>query len=175
MGKSYNDILERLEKFSAAYYKNIIFRGLISFTSILVILFIVICFIEYFSFLNPTYRKILFWTYLLFIFSLFIKLVFIPILNFIKKINSKEEKKRVAKVIGQHFPEIEDKLNNILELKNMDSQSKDLIEASIERKYLSIKKFSFQNAIDWKKTIKYLKLSSFPLFLLLVIFFFGQH
>ena len=174
MGKSYNDILERLEKFSAAYYKNIIFRGLISFTSILVILFIVICFIEYFSFLNPTYRKILFWTYLLFIFSLFIKLVFIPILNFIKKINSKEEKKRVAKVIGQHFPEIEDKLNNILELKNMDSQSKDLIEASIERKYLSIKKFSFQNAIDWKKTIKYLKLSSFPLFLLLVIFFSGN-
>ena len=53
----------------------------------------------------------------------------------------------------------------------MDSQSKDLIEASIERKYLSIKKFSFQNAIDWNKTIKYLKISSFPLFLLLIIFF----
>lgn len=174
MGKSYNDIIERLEKFSAAYYKNIIFRGLISFASILIILFIVICFIEYFSFLNPIYRKILFWTYLLFISSLFIKLVFIPTLNFIKKINSNEEKKRVAKLIGQHFPEIEDKLNNILELKNMDSQSKDLIEASIERKYLSIKKFSFQNAIDWNKTIKYLKISSFPLFLLLIIFFSGN-
>ena len=50
MGKSYNDIIERLEKFSAAYYKNIIFRGLISFASILIILFIVICFIDIFHF-----------------------------------------------------------------------------------------------------------------------------
>ena len=105
MGKSYNDIIERLEKFSAAYYKNIIFRGLISFASILIILFIVICFIEYFSFLNPIYRKILFWTYLLFISSLFISL-FIPTLNFIKKINSNEEKKRVAKLIGQPFQKL---------------------------------------------------------------------
>ena len=174
MGKSYNDIIKRLEKFSVAYHKNVIFRGLISFISILIILFIVICFIEYFSFLNPIYRKILFWTYLLFISSLFIKLVVLPIFNFIKKINSNEEKKRVAKLIGQHFPEIEDKLNNILELKNMDGQSNSLIEASIEKKYLNIKNFSFQNAIDWKKTIKYLKISSFPLLLVLIIFFSGN-
>ena len=106
MGKSYNDIIERLEKFSAAYYKNIIFRGLISFASILIILFIVICFIEYFSFLNPIYRKILFWTYLLFISSLFIKLVFIPTLNFIKKINSNEEKNALQNLLANTFQKL---------------------------------------------------------------------
>jgi len=102
------------------------------------------------------------------------KLIGIPILNLYRTIKTKQEKHRVAKLIGKHFPEIEDKLINILQLNEIEASSKELIHASIKKKYQEIKSFSFQNAIDWKTTINYLKISLFPVLIILIIFFSGN-
>ena len=174
MSKSFSSVINRLEQFSRAYYRNVIFRGAISCIAILIVFFITICLIEYFSFLNSYFRKILFWTYLGIMLGLIIKLIFVPIVNLYLSIKSPKENQRVAKLIGKHFPEIEDKLTNILELNEIDSFSRGLINASIDKKYADIKSFSFQKAIDWTKTIKYLKISSLPILILLIIFFSGN-
>ena len=174
MSKSYSSVIRRLEQFSQAYYKNLIFRGLLSCVTILIVFFIAICLVEYFSFLNSSFRKILFYTYLGIMIILILKLIITPIVNLILTIKSTKENQRVAKLIGKHFPEIEDKLINILELNEIDSFSKELINASIDKKYAEIKSFSFQKAVDWTKTIKYLKISSFPILILLLIFFSGN-
>ena len=174
MNKSFSSVINRLAQFSRAYYRNLVFQGLLSCATILIVFFITICLIEYFSFLNPSFRKILFWTYLFIMGVLILKLIGEPLFNLIRVIKTPEENQRVAKLIGKHFPEIEDKLINILELNLIDSSSRELINASIEKKYTDIKSFSFQNAIDWKKTIRYLKLSMFPIFILLIIFFSGN-
>ena len=174
MSKSFRSVIERLELFSRAYYKNLIFRGILSCLTILIVFFIAICLIEYFSFLNSYFRKIIFWTYLGIVLILVLKLIISPIISLFRTIKNPKENHRVAKLIGKHFPEIEDKLINILELKEIDSFSKDLINASIDKKYADIKSFSFQKAIDWTKTIKYLKISSFPILTLLIIFFSGN-
>ena len=175
MSKSFRSVIERLELFSRAYYKNLIFRGILSCLTILIVFFLAICLIEYFSFLNSYFRKIIFWTYLGIVLILVLKLIISPIISLFHTIKNPKENHRVAKLIGKHFPEIEDKLINILELKEIDSFSKDLINASIDKKYADIKSFSFQKAIDWTKTIKYLKISSFPILTLLIIFFFWKH
>ena len=39
-----------------------------------------------------------------------------------------------AKIIGEHFSDIEDKLTNLLQLQVLSSQENTLIEASIEQK-----------------------------------------
>ena len=174
MSKSFRSVIERLELFSRAYYKNLIFRGILSCLTILIVFFLAICLIEYFSFLNSYFRKIIFWTYLGIVLILVLKLIISPIISLFRTIKNPKENHRVAKLIGKHFPEIEDKLINILELKEIDSFSKDLINASIDKKYADIKSFSFQKAIDWTKTIKYLKISSFPILTLLIIFFSGN-
>ena len=174
MSKSFNSVLKRLEQFSRAYYKNLIFRGALSCLTVIIVFFVAICLIEYFSFLNSYFRKILFWTYLAIVLMLALKLVALPIINLYLAIKSPKENQRVAKLIGKHFPEIEDKLINILELNEIDSFSKELINASIDKKYDDIKSFSFQKAIDWAKTIKYLKISSVPILILLIIFFSGN-
>ena len=174
MSKSFDSVIKRLEKFSKDYYKNLILRGVLTCVTILVVFFVAICLIEYFSFLNSFFRKIIFWTYLIIMVSLFVKLVVLPIIIFFRSIKTPKENQRVAELIGRHFPEIEDKLINILELNEIDSFSKDLINASIERKYKKIEPYSFRKAIDWKKTIKYLKISSLPIVILLIIFFSGN-
>ena len=174
MNKSIDNVINRLEEFSRSYHRSLIFRGLASCLSVLLVFFIIICVIEYFSFLNSTFRKIIFWTYLSISAILIVKLVIIPILKLFLSKNSPNENKRVAKLIGQHFPEIEDRLINILELNELDYSSKELINASIDKKYIEIKSYSFKNAIDWKKTINYLKTSSFPIIFILIVFFSGN-
>ena len=174
MNKSIDSVINRLEEFSRSYHRNLIFRGLVSCLSVLLVFFIIICIIEYFSFLNSTFRKIIFWTYLSISTILIVKLIIIPIFKLFISKNSSDEKKRVAKLIGLHFPEIEDKLINILELNELDYSSRELINASIDKKYLEIKSYSFKSAIDWKKTINFLKISSFPIIFILIIFFSGN-
>ena len=174
MKQSYDILIQRLENFTKAYYKNLIFRGALSCFAILIVFFITLCLIEYFSFLNSSLRMIFFWTYLGIMTLLIIKLIIIPIIKLFKILKTPFGNQQAAKLIGIHFPEIEDKLINILELKTCDTFSNELINASIDKKYHEVQSFSFQNAIDWKKTIEYLKLSSVPLLILLIIFFSGQ-
>ena len=119
MNKSIESVLNSLEEFSRSYHRNLIFRGLVSCLSVLLVFFIIICIIEYFSFLNSTFRKIIFWTYLSISTILIVKLIIIPIFKLFLSKNSSKEKKRVAKLIGLHFPEIEDKLINILQLNEL--------------------------------------------------------
>ena len=71
-------------------------------------------------------------------------------------------------LIGTH---LEDKLINILELKNLkDDFGTTLISASIDKKYKKIETFKFKAAIDWRTTFKYLKLSLMPFGILFIIF-----
>ena len=134
MSKSFDSVTRRLAQFSKLYYRNLILRGILSCATILIIFFITICFIEYFAFLNSFFRKFIFWTYLFVMLILIGKLIGIPILNLYRTIKKEKEKHRVAKLIGKHFPEIEDKLINILQLNDIKSSSKELIDESIKKK-----------------------------------------
>ena len=49
-----------------------------------------------------------------------------------------------AKIIGKHFPEIDDKILNILQLNELSDSDNLLIQASITQKTENIKSFSFR-------------------------------
>ena len=175
MGNSYNVLTQRLRRFIKSYYTNIIIRGGFSIVTILALLFIVFCAIEHFSFLSNSFRKIIFWTYISIAIILVIRFILFPIVQLLQLTKKRISNKEAAKIIGLHFPEIEDKLINILELKDLSENSAtELIYASIEKKYNKIQSFKFKAAIDWRTTFKYLKLSLIPFAFLFVVFITGN-
>ena len=172
MNNSFQILSVRLKKFIKSYYRNLLFRGTISTITILGLLFILICAIEYFMYFNNTFRKFLFWTYILTSFFVFIKFIAIPLAQLFRLTNKRISNNDAGKIIGLHFPEIEDKIINILELKDLNKKyDEEVITASIEKKYKKIQNFKFKSAINWKSTFKYLKISLIPFIILFSIFF----
>ncbi len=151
--RAYNNIQEKLELFSKKYYTNELIKGTLLFLTLgLVYLFITI-FIEYFLWLEPSFRSMLFGVFILVELLLLLRFIIFPILKLagLKKGISIEES---SKIIGNHFPEIKDKLLNIIQLKEY-STSSDLLLASIEQKSNDIQPIPFSKAIDFSSGLKY--------------------
>lgn len=66
---------------------------------------------------------------------------------------------QAATIVGQHFPEISDKLLNILQLKRQSdaTSSRELIEASINQKAGQLSVIPITAAVDYSKNRKYLR------------------
>ena len=115
-------IFEQLNSFIKKYYYNQLIKGSIYVVAILLIFFILLTSIEYFFAFGVLGRTILFWTYIVINIIVFIKLIIIPILN-IFKIGNRINYKVAAKIIGNHFTEIDDKLLNLLELSEISDEA----------------------------------------------------
>ncbi len=78
-----------------------------------------------------------------------------------------------SKLIGNHFPEVNDKLLNVLQLKAATSDS-ELLLASIDQKSKELTPIPFRLAINFKKNVKYLKYAALPATILLFAAIFGK-
>jgi hypothetical protein len=135
--------------------------------------FIFTLFIEYFLWLKPMARTMLFWLFVLVEISLLTKFVIFPVLKLIglrKGISFTE----ASKLIGRHFKEVDDKLLNILQLNNDKTQT-DLLLASIEQKAIDLKPIPFRSAINFKTNYKYLKYLAIPVIIWSVVFLTGNN
>src|SRR5690606_35900793 len=74
---------------------------------------------------------------------------------------------------GRHFPEVNDKLLNVLQLHESNAPS-ELLLASIEQKSAELSPIPFKLAINFKKNIPYLKYAAIPVIILLLSFLFGK-
>ena len=156
-------ITQKLRQFSLKFYTNELIRGSILFFSFGIIYLFFILFIEYFLWLKPLLRTILFWIFIFVELFLLTKFILFPVFKIVglKKGISFEES---SKIIGRHFPEVGDKLLNILQLKQQSSQS-DLLLASINQKSAALQPVPFVKAIDFSKNKKYLKYGLIPVFI----------
>ena len=160
------NIEQKLSFFYKKYYTNELIKGSFLFSLLGVLYFIFTIYVEYFLWLQPTYRTILFLLFIFIEFFLFFKFIITPITQLIKLkkgINEIES----SKIIGNHFPEVQDKLLNILQLKNEQKET-DLILASIQQKSLELLPVQFAKAVDFKKNILYLKYLIFPITIWLI-------
>ena len=130
---------------------------------------------EHFLWLNPSLRTFLFWFTITFEFVVFYGLVLIPILKLLE-IQKGISFEFASKIIGDHFPEVKDKLLNVLQLKRQSEQSEqsELLIASIAQKSEKLKTFSFKNAVNFSNNIKYIKYTLIPVFVLFVFYVFGR-
>nr|WP_237277673.1 DUF4175 family protein [Tenacibaculum ovolyticum] len=158
-----NTIEQKLQQFSRKYYTSELIKGSILFISLGLIYLFFTLFIEHFLWLKPTARTLLFWLFIIVEAFLFLRFICFPIFKIIglQKGISFEE---ASKIIGNHFPEVQDKLLNILQLKKNSEQS-ELLLASIKQKSNEIQPISFTKAIDFNSNTKYLKYTVIPLFI----------
>ena len=162
----------KLEHFIRTYYNNIIIRGSILFIITLLILFFFIIIPEYFLYFSSLVRGMLFYCFLginAFVWTIWVFVPLLKKLGYGKRLSYED----AARIIGRHFPEIDDKLLNVLQLQAMQTEVKpayvDLLIASIDEKTQHVKPFQFQAAVDFRKNLRYLKIAVIPLLITLFI------
>jgi hypothetical protein len=154
----YDGLISRLDAFIRKYYANQVIRGTLIFLSCVLAYVLTVSVGEYFLYL-PVWLRVT-------IVSLFILLggltlitwIIIPLMKMSRlgKVISHEQ---AATIIGRHFPEVSDKLLNILQLrKNVDSNaSQELVIASIDQKASQISIVPITAAVDLTKNKRYLR------------------
>jgi hypothetical protein len=156
-----NIIYSKLEQFIKKFYTNELLRGTIFFVGIGLIYFLFTLFVEYFLWLKPTARTILFWTFIVVELFLLLRFILFPIFKLFKLqkgINYDD----ASKIIGNHFNEVGDKLTNFLQLSHDENKS-ELLVASIDQKANTLQPIPFGNAINFGKNKKYLPLAIIPI------------
>ena len=173
---NFEAIQQKLEAFIKKYYTNELIRGVILFAAIGLLYFLLTLFIEYVLWLNPTARTVLFWLFIVVELALFAKFIALPLFKLFKLQNGIDYLD-ASKIIGHHFPEVNDKLVNVLQLQKSRSGETDqseLLLASIEQKSIELKPIPFALAINLNQNVKYLKYAAIPLLILLVSFISGK-
>ncbi|WP_353777127.1 DUF4175 family protein [Winogradskyella sp. 3972H.M.0a.05] len=169
---NFKAIQEKLEQFIKKYYTNELIKGTILFFAIGLLYFIITLLIEYFLWLNPTARTILFWLFVAVEVGLFVRFIAFP-LGKLFKLQKGIDYEGASKIIGNHFPEVNDKLLNVLQLNKNKSES-ELLIASIEQKSSELKPVPFKLAVNFKDNVKYLKYAAIPILIILVSYISGK-
>ncbi|MFD2917057.1 DUF4175 family protein [Psychroserpens luteus] len=172
MAGNFKNIQGKLEQFIKRYYTNELLKGAILFFAIGLLYLIGTLLIEYFLWLSPMARTILFWVFIAVEISLFAKFILFPIAKLFK-LQKGIDYKEASQIIGNHFPEVNDKLLNVLQL-NQDSSQSELLEASIEQKSAELNPIPFKLAVNFNKNTKYLKYAAIPIAILLLSFVTGK-
>ncbi len=165
-------VQKKLEAFIRKYYLNLILKGSILFISIGVLYFLLIVSLEYFLWLSTTGRSILFWLFIAVELLLLFRFVGIPLFKLLKLSNGIDDF-QASRIIGNHFPEVDDKLTNLLQLKN-NSKKSDLLLASIEQRSKELTPVPFTNAIDFRRNKYYLRYLILPFLIILGLIVAGK-
>jgi len=156
-----NFIYQKLELFIKKFYTNELIRGILFFIGLGLLYFLFTLFVEYFLWLKPMGRTVLFWVFIGVEIFLFLRYILFPIFKLFK-FQKGIEYKEASEIIGNHFSEISDKLTNFIQLSNDENQS-ELLLASIKQKANALQPIPFGNAINFNTNRKYLPLAIIPL------------
>lgn len=169
---NYNNIQKKLHQFIQKYYLNELIKGALLFFAIGVLYFIFTLFVEHFFWLKPAARTVLFVLFILVELALIVVYIAFPLFKLWglqKGINDSE----AAKIIGNHFPKVSDKLLNMIQLREYASGS-ELIEASIEQKSMELQPVPFKKAIDFSSNKQYVKYTLIPVVIYLLVLITGN-
>ena len=164
MHNAYYLLISKLRAFTQKYYQNLLIRGFILCFSTLSLGFIATSLLEYYGQFGTTTRTILFWVFTLLSTSIFFVLVIYPLLKLLK-LGHRLSDTDAAKIIGKHFPDVADKLLNVIQLKQQKASNLALLEASIDQKALELKSIPFVRAISFADNKRFLKYALIPLFI----------
>lgn len=174
MNSQNQQILEqKIKEFVKKYYLNKLYKGIIISIIIMLVTFIVFSLFEYFSYSNTVVRTILFYSFVTLCVFTIIAYIIIPIFK-ICGLGKQLSQEEIARIIGKHFSQIDDKLLNLFELEKQmnsgDYKSYELLSAAIDTKIDSFKTYSFVQAVPVKKTKKSIKWALIPILIFIILF-----
>lgn len=168
-----NELVEKIKDFGRKYQLNILYKGALIFIFVSILAFLIYVLLEYFSYFTPTVRKVLFFSYLGVFAILLVFFVLIPLFKYFG-LGRQLSREQIAQMVGSYFPEIDDKLLNLLQLQDQLEQgnykSYELLETAIQTKTAQLKPFPFVKAIRFENTTRYLKWAVIPILIFVLIF-----
>ncbi|WP_366185755.1 hypothetical protein [Flavobacterium ovatum] len=169
-------IYQKLEAFIRKFYTNELIRGSVFFVGLGLLYLLFTLFVEYFLWLQPVSRTILFWIFIFVELFLLLRFILFPIFKLFK-LQRGIDYNQASVIIGNHFSEVKDQLTNFLQLSNesqSDSKS-ELLLASIEQKANSLQPIPFGNAVNFNSNKKFLPLAIVPILLFLIFYLSGNN
>lgn len=163
---TFNIIQQKLEEFIKKYYTNELIKGAILFFAIGLLYLLITLLVEYFLWLNPLGRRILFWAFIVVELALFVRFIAFPLAKLFK-LQKGIDYEEASKIIGNHFPQVNDKLLNVIQL-NQNRRESELLAASIDQKATELQPVPFKSAVNFKKNAKYLKYAAIPVLVFLL-------
>ncbi len=153
---SSDSIKHKINQFKRKFYlRQLVKGGLVTFLAS-VSLFLIVIILENDFWFPSSVRLFLLIALILFFLIPFISLVIIPTLKLLNiNIGKNLTDVEASREIGKHFPEINDKLVNYLQISELDSGDQSLIHAAVAQKTEELKIFEFKEAIKFSVIKKY--------------------
>ncbi len=172
--KYYQEIINRLEVTDRKEYLRLVLQGLINTGLFGISFFILLTFAELIGSLSSSVRTVMFFCYLVLVFSTFFYWVLIPASKYFRLFTNRDYFETAGKV-GNYFPEVKDDLKNAMQLVAMhDSKlySSVLADAAFKSVYYKTSKIKFDSIIKFdslkKPALRFFSLILFYLFLVFV-------
>lgn len=173
MQDAYLLLIRKLRSFTKKYYQNLLIRGSLIFTAFLLVSTIVFAIMEHYGNFSVAVRTFLFWVLLLSLGVAFVLLIITPLIK-LTRLTKNLSQEGAAKIIGEHFPEVQDRLTNVLQLKKQTDVNTALLEASIRQKSEALSPIPFSSAVNFFENKRYLKYLLAPTAFVLIVFAFGK-
>ncbi|MDW7695350.1 DUF4175 family protein [Flammeovirgaceae bacterium SG7u.111] len=164
-------INSNLNRFKQKYYLNSLLKGSISVFAVSFTAYYLVNILEYLGNFSSVFRGILFYSFILTLSASFYYWVIRPLYRLLNR-DKQLDDFVAAKKIGDHFPEINDKLVNTLQLQKLKTEGNDLVLASIQQREEKIDQFDFTKAVDYSSNKRYLKFIAFPAFSIFITLLF---
>lgn len=163
-------LIEKLDAFIRKFYLNQVIRGVLLSTGLIVGLFVSLAVMEHYGHFGTATRTVLFYAFLLTSLGALGWWVAMPLLR-LWRIREGLDHEQAALIIGRHFPSIEDKLLNTLQLQRLaqGSEANELLLASIDQRTAELRPVPFVAAIDLRENRRFLRFALPPALVLLTL------
>lgn len=171
-----DELIGKLDAFIRRYYRNELLRGGLFALGLLTSTIILAALLEYIGHFGTAVRMFLFFTCLAAAAWIVAWYLIRPLLHLFRigKVLSYEE---AALIVGRHFPDVQDKLLNTLQLSRMYSgNSTDaLLLAGIEQRTSALRPLPFARAVDVKRSLRLTRWVALPVLLIASLLLFQSH
>ncbi len=158
MSENFKLIINKLDRFIRKYYYDLLLKGFIITMISALAMILLVSLINLLGQFESNTRTYIFYITLGIFSVIFFLFIIMPLVKIIK-VARRISYQTASVIISRFFSDIQDKLLNVLELKEdleNSSINQDLLLASIEEKTNKIKVFDYNVAIDFKKNLKIL-------------------
>jgi hypothetical protein len=155
---NYDLLISRLDAFIRKFYANKVIRGSLVFLICLLFYILTVSVGEYYLYMPVWLRVTIVSLFVVLGMAALIVWIIIPLTK-MARLGKTISHEQAADIVGKHFPEVSDKLLNILQLKRDAADthaSRDLINASIDQKAKQISVVPFTQAVDFSRNKKFL-------------------
>lgn len=151
MDKNYEQFVDKLNTYIRKFYFYQFVRGVLLFILLVALYFSFISFLEYLNYFDPGFKLVILVFTLFFIVLVCYSFIFSPLIKLIglgKRLSYLD----VSNQLSSSFPEIADRLINIIELNNENDAiySHELKRASIDQKIEELKIYNFSDSIRFR-------------------------